>query len=351
MDGERWTRRLRFAVAVSTEVWAPTHRTPAAGAACWPAPDPAVPSLAARLDPGLEVRLVERRADWAQVECSNGWTAWVDARPLEQLAPSAPPPPPPEPVATAPAPSAAAGFRASHVVPPAGLAAFAEHDAAQPAVATLDPDLPVQVLDRWGDWAQIACSNGWTAWVDGRRLVDGSAAPAATAAAVVPTMIAHRRNPVAAGLLLLCTAPRSVARAPAAVGMAAALGAVLVAVGSALPLLSADGLPSVTSWDTPAAFLVSDNPVPSDLKLGVVLVIAAALVLVPLLSRRALPPLLLLVFAAPATNTAVHLMLIKARTEGYPNLGPGTLMIGAGGLLIAVQAGWWMWRERRRAFQ
>lgn len=332
---------------MSTEIWTPTHRVPATGSACWAAPDGAQPPLAARLDAGLEVRLVERRGDWAHVECSNGWTAWVDARLLEQLTPPAPPPPP-EPVAP---PPSAGGFRASHVVPAAGLAAYAEHDASQPAVATLDPALPVQVVDRWGDWAQIACSNGWTAWVDGRHLVDGAAGAASMAATPAPGTIARRRNPVAAALVLLCTAPRSVAAGPAAVGAPAALGAALVTIGSFLPLLSTDGLPSITAWDTPAGFLVSDNPAPSDFKLGVVLIAAAALVLLPLLIRRALPPLLLLVFAAPATNLGVHLMLIKARTDGYPNLGPGTLLTGAGGLLIAVQAGWWMWRERGRAFQ
>ncbi|MBL3669571.1 hypothetical protein JL475_27030 [Streptomyces sp. M2CJ-2] len=46
----------------------------------WEAPDPAGPAVG--LDPLLPVRLVERRGDWGQVLCSNGWSAWVDGRRL-----------------------------------------------------------------------------------------------------------------------------------------------------------------------------------------------------------------------------------------------------------------------------
>ncbi|MFD5461944.1 hypothetical protein ACFWIQ_03820 [Kitasatospora sp. NPDC127059] len=66
----------------------PTHVAPPDGMATWTAPDPARP--AARLDPLLPVRLIARQGDWAQVLCSNGWTAWVDARLLVVL----PQPPP-----------------------------------------------------------------------------------------------------------------------------------------------------------------------------------------------------------------------------------------------------------------
>ncbi|MGW2375711.1 hypothetical protein [Kitasatospora sp. NPDC001683] len=66
----------------------PTHVAPPNGMATWTAPDPARPS--ARLDPLLPVRLIVRQGDWAQVLCSNGWTAWVDGRLLVAL----PQPPP-----------------------------------------------------------------------------------------------------------------------------------------------------------------------------------------------------------------------------------------------------------------
>ncbi|WP_225805201.1 hypothetical protein [Streptomyces sp. NK15101] len=56
----------------------PTHVVPRSGLSTWEAPDPALPT--APLDAFLPVRLVERAGDWGRVLCSNGWTAWVDAR-------------------------------------------------------------------------------------------------------------------------------------------------------------------------------------------------------------------------------------------------------------------------------
>jgi hypothetical protein len=35
----------------------------------------------------------------------------------------------------------------------------------------LDALLPVQLLERRGDWGHVLCSNGWSAWVDGRLLI------------------------------------------------------------------------------------------------------------------------------------------------------------------------------------
>ncbi|MFJ6750047.1 hypothetical protein ACIQNI_17925 [Streptomyces sp. NPDC091266] len=61
-------------------------------------------------------------------------------------------------------------FRPSHVVPAGGMATWSAPDAAVP-LAPLDPLLPVRVVDRRGDWALALCSNGWSAWVDGRLLL------------------------------------------------------------------------------------------------------------------------------------------------------------------------------------
>ncbi|MDN3293225.1 hypothetical protein QWM81_04000 [Streptomyces ficellus] len=62
------------------------------------------------------------------------------------------------------------GFRPSHVVPAEGLPAWEAPDPDRPTVP-LDPFLPVQLVDRVGDWGEVLCSNGWSAWVDGRLLV------------------------------------------------------------------------------------------------------------------------------------------------------------------------------------
>ncbi|MEY9841661.1 hypothetical protein [Streptacidiphilus sp. EB103A] len=75
-----------------------------------------------------------------------------------------------------------AEFQPTHVAPPEGLATWAGPDPSQPSTA-LDPLLPVQVLERRGDWTRVVCANGWAAWVDGRLLValprspDGASQP------------------------------------------------------------------------------------------------------------------------------------------------------------------------------
>ncbi|MFJ5869330.1 hypothetical protein ACIQEY_33645 [Streptomyces parvus] len=77
-------------------------------------------------------------------------------------------------------------FRPTHVVPPGGLPAWESPDVARPT-DPLDALLPVQVQDRRGDWAYVACSNGWSAWVDGRLLVSVPQTPPAPGAPMART--------------------------------------------------------------------------------------------------------------------------------------------------------------------
>lgn len=63
--------------------WTPTHRAPSLGMQTWERPDATLapgPSLSA----GLPVQMTEERGAWAHIVCSNGWSAWVDARLLEK---------------------------------------------------------------------------------------------------------------------------------------------------------------------------------------------------------------------------------------------------------------------------
>jgi RsiW-degrading membrane proteinase PrsW (M82 family) len=60
--------------------FAPTHRAPAEGLAAWGSPDPAGQTTA--IAGGLQLEVVARVGDWAQVRASNGWTGWVDGRRL-----------------------------------------------------------------------------------------------------------------------------------------------------------------------------------------------------------------------------------------------------------------------------
>ncbi|MFD3497506.1 hypothetical protein [Streptomyces sp. NPDC058678] len=62
------------------------------------------------------------------------------------------------------------GFRPTHVVPQNGMPAWEAPDPARPTVP-LDALLPVQLVERRGDWGHVLCANGWSAWVDGRHLV------------------------------------------------------------------------------------------------------------------------------------------------------------------------------------
>ncbi|MGY6022850.1 hypothetical protein [Streptomyces spinosirectus] len=71
------------------------------------------------------------------------------------------------------------GFRPTHVVPGHGMPAWEAPDPGRPTVP-LDPLLPVQLAERRGDWAHVVCSNGWSAWVDGRHLVAVPQDPPAT---------------------------------------------------------------------------------------------------------------------------------------------------------------------------
>lgn len=64
--------------------FAPTHRAPATGLGTREQPDPTLqPSN--RIDPGLDIEVLERAGDWARVRCSNGWEIWVDGRYLVAL--------------------------------------------------------------------------------------------------------------------------------------------------------------------------------------------------------------------------------------------------------------------------
>ncbi|WP_374117051.1 hypothetical protein [Streptomyces sp. MNU76] len=78
------------------------------------------------------------------------------------------------------------GFLPTHVVPPDGLPAWESPDPAHPTVA-LDALLPVQLLERRGDWGRVLCANGWSAWVDGRLLVAVPQDPPAAGAAPART--------------------------------------------------------------------------------------------------------------------------------------------------------------------
>jgi hypothetical protein len=102
------------------------------------------------------------------------------ATPEPELAP--PPPPEPEPEAEAEAeaepepeatrpPAAVSGFAPTHLVPVGGIITYAGAEQGGRENGRLDAGLAVQMIDHQGDWAKVLCSNGWSAWVDARKLI------------------------------------------------------------------------------------------------------------------------------------------------------------------------------------
>lgn len=72
----------------------------------------------------------------------------------------------------------------SYRTPPNGLQSWTGPDVSAPAAAALEANLDVEVVDHYGNWVKVRCSNGWETWVDSRQLIDTSAPPAAPAAVV-----------------------------------------------------------------------------------------------------------------------------------------------------------------------
>jgi hypothetical protein len=54
------------------------------------------------------------------------------------------------------------------------MAAWPAPDPSLPPIVTLGGRIELVVAERAGDWARVVAVNGWTGWVDGRRLVPRS---------------------------------------------------------------------------------------------------------------------------------------------------------------------------------
>ena len=73
--------------------------------------------------------------------------------------------------APAPAPAPPPVWAATHLAPAEGLPAWAAPDPSQSPIVTLAGRLELVIAERAGDWARVVAINGWTGWVDARRLV------------------------------------------------------------------------------------------------------------------------------------------------------------------------------------
>lgn len=143
----------------------------------------------------------------------------------------------------------------THRVPQGGLRAWPKPDPAVEPAATLQPRVELSIAEMRGDWARVIGSNGWTGWVDARRL---------------ETMTAAARR----------------TGAPAATGTSfpfAALGAIALAVAAFLPWFDSGGF-TADSFDVALPFLW-DLEAAGDPKLGILVVALAALGLAALLFK------------------------------------------------------------------
>jgi hypothetical protein len=85
---------------VQPAAWTATHAVPQEGLQAWAQPDPAG-AVIANLDGRVELRIIERRSDWAHVDAENGWKGWVDGRRIVAVGGTTPPPQQPAPAMTA----------------------------------------------------------------------------------------------------------------------------------------------------------------------------------------------------------------------------------------------------------
>ena len=56
-------------------------------------------------------------------------------------------------------------------VPDEGMPAWAYPDPSQQPAVMLAPRLDLLVAEQAGGWVRVVAVNGWTGWVDGRRLL------------------------------------------------------------------------------------------------------------------------------------------------------------------------------------
>jgi len=192
----------------------PTHEVPTGGMSAWARPDPSLEAMA-RLEARVQLRVDETRGAWARVTGSNGWTGWVDARRLAPLGSDTatssvaaePTGPTPAVAAQAPAVTApmAAVWQATCQVPAGGLPAWATPDPSQAPAAQLAERVQLRVEETRGAWARVSGENGWTGWVDGRRLaaLGGGGAAAAGAATLMLGGLKVRLLPLLGGIALI----------------------------------------------------------------------------------------------------------------------------------------------------
>ena len=257
----------------------PTHVAPPEGLPAWPTPDGSQ-TPAATLDGGLDMQLLERRADWAQIECSNGWKGWVDARRLVE-----------KPGAAASEPSgAAAGVGTGGAAVSGAVTGGAAAEATQANPATeerfdevkLEPQ-PAVTEPAPAAQPQPAPQPTAPAWTP---------PPEGTPYATVPA--ARKRGGFGVGSIL------------------AVIGAAIVAVSLPLNWIRVEFVFSRRSWQVPAKFLYDNTVDPFDrgATVAIPLIVAIALILVGALVGIGVRPLRILTVLGGLLALAVAVVFV-----------------------------------------
>jgi protease PrsW len=169
----------------SAEASAPAELVQAAMATAEAAPVDYAPAQAGQVESApTELAPAEEVPEAAPVDYAPAEADQVESAPTE-LAPAeeVPTEAAPEEAAAASAPVvvpqsipaipfAAPVWAPTHVVPTGGLPAWDAPDPTRPPMAMLSERVELIVVARAGAWAQVRGVNGWTGWVDGRRIVE-----------------------------------------------------------------------------------------------------------------------------------------------------------------------------------
>ena len=110
---------------------------------------------------------------------------------------------------TAEAVAAPAGWAPTHRVPTGGMRAWDEPDPSLQPSSRLEARVELEIAERRGDWARAVGSNGWTGWVDARKLEEmgASSAPSASRIEIAGFSLAPLPLVGAVGLLLAAFLP------------------------------------------------------------------------------------------------------------------------------------------------
>ncbi len=215
----------------------------------------------------------------------------------------------------------------THTVPGGGISAWAEPDPTLAPIAKLSARVELQVNEQRGAWARVTGSNGWTGWVDARKLRPLGAASAAMAPGGAPAATAATR-------------PLGMTIRPLALlgGLAMLIAAFLPWNATGIALDGSYVIPFGKPMDWPFAF-VWNQLSPGQPRLGIVVVILALVVLALALLPR-VPAVATIVAGAVAVLIGVLFLFEFSRAPGWGDtfkiLEVGFWVYLVGGVVAAI---------------